>query len=113
MATATIEKREFPMFIGGEWVRTNTPHTVRLPYDGTPVGEIFEGDASTAERAVTAAHAGAAAMAALTQYERAELLERMRRLLERDARSSLCWSATKAESQFAKLARKWTAASRR
>jgi acyl-CoA reductase-like NAD-dependent aldehyde dehydrogenase len=85
MATATIEKREFPMFIGGEWVRTNTPHTVRLPYDGTPVGEIFEGDASTAERAVTAAHAGAAAMAALTQYERAELLERMRRLLERDA----------------------------
>ncbi len=85
MATATIEKREFPMYIGGEWVRTNTPRTIRMPYDGTPVGEIFEGDAITAERAVVAAHAGAVAMAKLPQYERADLLERMRRLLERDA----------------------------
>src|ERR1035438_2713549 len=85
MATATIEKKEFPMHIGGEWVRTKTRRTIRLPYDGTPVGEIYEGDASTAERAVAAAHVGAAAMAALTLYERAELLEKMRRLLERDS----------------------------
>jgi acyl-CoA reductase-like NAD-dependent aldehyde dehydrogenase len=85
MTAATIERKDFPMLIGGEWVRTGTPHTVRLPYDGTPVGEIYEGDAATAERAVSAAHAGAAAMAALTLYERAELLERMRRLLERDS----------------------------
>ena len=59
--------------------------TIQLPYDGTPVGETYEADASTAERAVTAAQVGASAMAGLTQYERAELLERMRRLLERDA----------------------------
>jgi acyl-CoA reductase-like NAD-dependent aldehyde dehydrogenase len=85
MATATIEKKEFPMLIGDEWVRSAALRTIRLPYDGTPVGEIYEGDAATAERAVSAAHAGAPAMAALTQYERAELLERMRRLLERDA----------------------------
>ena len=85
MATATIEKKEFPMHIGGEWVRTQAQRTIRLPYDGTPVGEIYEGDAATAERAVAAAHTGAAAMAALTLYERAELLEKMRRLLERDA----------------------------
>ena len=85
MATATIEKKEFPMFIGGEWVRSGALRTIHLPYDGTPVGEIYEADAATAERAVSAAHAGASAMAGLTQYERAELLERMRRLLERDA----------------------------
>ena len=85
MATATIEKKEFPMFIGGEWVRTNALRTIHLPYDGTAVGEVYEGDAATAERAVSAAHAGASAMAGLTQYERAELLERMRHLLERDA----------------------------
>ncbi len=85
MATATIEKREFAMLIGGEWVRTGAPRTIRLPYDGTAVGDIYEGDAATAESAVSAAHAGAAAMAALTQHERAELLERMRRLLERDS----------------------------
>ena len=85
MATATIEKKEFPMFIGGEWVRTNHPRTIHLPFDGTPVGEIYEGDSTTAEHAVAAAHAGARAMASLAQYERAELLERMRHLLERDA----------------------------
>ena len=85
MATATIEKKEFPMLIGGEWVRSATLRTIRLPYDGTPVGEVYEADAATAERAVSAAHTGASAMAGLTQYERGELLERMRRLLERDA----------------------------
>src|SRR5271157_5524347 len=85
MGAALIEKKEFPMLIGGEWVRTRSLRTVTLPYDGTPVGEVFEADAATAERAVAAAEAGARAMAALTQYERAELLERMRRLLERDA----------------------------
>ena len=85
MATATIEKKEFPMFIGGEWVRSGALRTIHLPYDGTPVGETYEADAATAEHAVSAAHAGASTMARLTQYERAELLERMRRLLERDA----------------------------
>ena len=73
------------MLIGGEWVRTSSLRTITLPYDGTPVGEVYDADAATAERAVAAAQAGAAAMAGLTQYERAELLDRMRRLLERDA----------------------------
>ncbi len=85
MGSATIEKKEFPMSIGGEWVRTNAKRTIHLPYDGTPVGETYEGDATTAEIAVDAAEAGAGAMAGLTQYERAEILEHMRRLLERDA----------------------------
>lgn len=85
MSTATIEVKQFPMLIGGDWVRSATLRTIHLPYDGAPVGEIYEADAATAERAVSAAHAGASAMAALIPYERAELLERMRRLLERDA----------------------------
>src|SRR5271167_1886272 len=85
MGVAVIEKKEFPMLIGGEWVRTDSLRTITLPYDGTPVGEVYDADAVTAERALAAAHAGAAAMAKLTQYERAELLDRMRRLLERDA----------------------------
>ena len=73
------------MFIGGEWVRTGALRTINLPYDGTAVGDTYEADETTAERAVEAAYSAAPAMAALTQYERAELLERMRRLLERDA----------------------------
>jgi acyl-CoA reductase-like NAD-dependent aldehyde dehydrogenase len=85
MATETIEKREFPMFMGGEWVRTGGVRTIHLPYDGTPVGEVYEAEPATVARAVSAAHVGAETMARLTQYERAELLERLRRLLERDA----------------------------
>ena len=85
MGTVVTEKQNFPMMVGGEWVRTEVRRTIRLPYDGTPVGETYEADALTTERAVTAAQAGASAMAGLTQYERAELLDRMRRLLEHDA----------------------------
>ena len=85
MNSTVIEKKEFPMLIGGEWVRTPSLRTITLPYDGTPVGEVYDADAATADRAVTAAQAGAADVAKLTQYERAELLDRMRRLLERDA----------------------------
>jgi acyl-CoA reductase-like NAD-dependent aldehyde dehydrogenase len=78
-------KRDFAMVIGGEKVRTTARRTVSLPYDGTPVGEVYEADAAVVDQAVTAAQAGAAAMAKLTLYERAELLERMRRLLQQDA----------------------------
>jgi acyl-CoA reductase-like NAD-dependent aldehyde dehydrogenase len=85
MGAALIEKKEFPMLIGGEWVRTTSPRTITLPYDGTPVGEVYDADAATVDRAVAAAHAGAVVAAKLTQYERAELLDHMRRLLERDA----------------------------
>ncbi len=85
MTTATIEKKDFPMLIGDEWVRSGAPRTVQLPYDGTPVGEVYDADAATVKRALAAAESGAAAMAKLTQYERAELLDRMRNLLARDA----------------------------
>src|SRR5208337_1694312 len=85
MGATLVEKKDYPMLIGGEWVRTPSLRTITLPYDGTPVGEVYEADAATAERAVTAAQAGAVAVANLTQYERAELLDRMRHLLERDA----------------------------
>ena len=78
-------KRDFPMVIGGKDVRAAARRAVNLPYDGTPVSEVYEADASVVDQAITAAQAGAAAMAKLTPYERAELLERMRRLLERDA----------------------------
>ena len=85
MGTILAERKDFPMLIGGEWVRTPSVRTITLPYDGTPVGEVYDADAQTAERAVAAAQMGAAVVARLTQYERAELLDRMRRLLERDA----------------------------
>ena len=85
MGIPTIEKQSFPMLVGGEWVRTPQLRTICLPYDGTPVGEVYDADAATVDRSVAAAQKGAQAMANLTQYERADLLQRMRNLLERDA----------------------------
>jgi acyl-CoA reductase-like NAD-dependent aldehyde dehydrogenase len=85
MSTVAIEKHDFPMLIGDEWVATPAIQEINLPYDGTPVGQVYQAGAETVERAIRAAEAGAAAMGQLTQYERAELLDRLRRLLERDA----------------------------
>lgn len=87
MSPVSVEKTEkqaSPMWIGGEPVRTSSTQTIRLPYDGTPVGEVYEADDAVVDQAIAAAQAGARAMAALTLYERAELLERMRQLLARD-----------------------------
>jgi hypothetical protein len=81
MGAALIDKKDFPMLIGGEWVCTRPLRTLTLPYDGTPVGEVYEADAVKADRAVAALHAGAAAVAKLPQYERAELLDRRRAAL--------------------------------
>jgi acyl-CoA reductase-like NAD-dependent aldehyde dehydrogenase len=116
MGTVVTEKQNFPMLVGGEWVRTEVRRTIRLPYDATPVGETYEADEATTERAVTAAQAGAAAMAGLTQYERAELLDRMRRLLERDAAEFarlVCNETGKPISRSADRGRPWPADSAR
>ena len=85
MGIPAIEKQSFPMLIGSDWIRTPRVRTICLPYDGTPVGEVYDSDAATVDRAIAAAQNGAETMAALTQYDRAELLQRMRSLLERDA----------------------------
>lgn len=84
MATVITEKREFPLWIGNEEVRTAAVRTIRIPYDGRPLGDVYEADESTLTRAIEAAELGAQGMAALTLYERAELLDKLRRLLARD-----------------------------
>ncbi len=85
MSTVSVERQDFPMLIGDEWVSTPVTQEIQLPYDGTPVGQVYQADTETVERAIRAAEAGAKAMGHLTLYERAELLDRLRRLLERDA----------------------------
>lgn len=85
MGIPAIEKQDFPMLIGSDWVRTPRTRTICLPYDGTAVGEVYDADAATVDSAMAAAQKGAESMAAMTQYERSELLQRMRSLMERDA----------------------------
>ncbi len=85
MSATMLETPEYPMWIANREVTTPHRHTVRLPYDGEPVGTVYEADAGIVQDALSAAERGATAMAALTQYERGELLDRMRALLARDA----------------------------
>ncbi|MGH9327770.1 MAG: aldehyde dehydrogenase family protein [Terriglobia bacterium] len=85
MKTTIDEKQEFLLWIGGKAVKTETVRAITLPYDGSPVADVCEADESVFEQAVKAAREGARAMAALTLYERAELLDRIRALLARDA----------------------------
>lgn len=75
----------YPLYIGGEWVDAETHDTVRLPFDGTPVGEVPHADARVVARAVEAAAKGAKAMAALANYERADLLLKIADGIRNDA----------------------------
>ncbi|HEX5483695.1 MAG TPA: aldehyde dehydrogenase family protein [Terriglobia bacterium] len=83
--SALLEKKEYPLWIGGKPVKTPTTRTIQLPYDGTPVAEVYETDETAFAQAVSVAVKGASAMAALTLWERAELLERIRGLVAQHA----------------------------
>jgi acyl-CoA reductase-like NAD-dependent aldehyde dehydrogenase len=71
-------------YIGGEWVDTPEHDPVRLPYDGSIVGEVPRAGVEVLDKAVAAARQGFARMRELTNYERADLLLRVCDLLRRD-----------------------------
>ncbi len=75
---------EYPFYVGGEPVKTARKAQLRLPYDGSPIGEVFLAGPEQLEAAVAAARAAAPLMAEMTPAERAELLTKAHhRLLER------------------------------
>ena len=85
MSYSTTSLPTATLRIGAEWVETAETDTIRLPYDGTPVATAARGTLELLGRAITAARAAAPAMAALANYERAELLERIAANVRRDA----------------------------
>ncbi|MCC6362838.1 MAG: aldehyde dehydrogenase family protein [Bryobacterales bacterium] len=75
---------DYPMRIGGEPVASAQPLDVRLPYDGTTVGTIFQAGRELVEAAVKAAKAAGGAMREMILDERATILRKAYdRLLER------------------------------
>ena len=70
-----------PMLIDGREVRTEKAIKVRLPYDGSLVGEVAEASPEHVEQAVIAAVGAAQAMRELSRDERAQILLRTRDLL--------------------------------
>lgn len=82
--TSTQLQHTYQNYVGGEWVDTAEHDVVRLPYDGTPVGEVPRAGVDLVERSVAAAREGFQAMRDLANYERADMLLRVADLLRRD-----------------------------
>ncbi len=81
---STLKIETFPMFIAGEAVRSERTFDVRLPYDGTVVAQVHEAMEADLEQAVQAAREASTVMAAMSLYERAELLVRTHDIVRRD-----------------------------
>lgn len=71
-------------YVGGEWVDTEVHETVRLPYDGSPVGKVPMAGPELVDRAIAAARPGHHAMREMANCERADLLLRIADLIRRD-----------------------------
>jgi succinate-semialdehyde dehydrogenase/glutarate-semialdehyde dehydrogenase len=84
MTSSTQVRLASRNYIGGEWVDTAEHDVVRLPYDGTPVGEVPHAGRDMLENAIAAARQGAAAMREMSNYERADLLLKIGELMRRD-----------------------------
>jgi len=82
--TTTKPVQTYGDFIGGEWIDTKAHDIVRLPYDGTPVGEVPHAGPEVLEEAIAAARSGFRAMSELANFERADLLLKIADLMRRD-----------------------------
>ena len=83
--TETAEiSQDYLLPIGDEWVRTEKTDTIRLPYDGSLVTQVPQGDPALVTRAAQAARKAADVLEGWSNYERAELLDRIATFLRRD-----------------------------
>jgi len=85
MAVLEEISQEHLLPIGDEWIRTEKMDTIRLPYDGSVVMNVPQGDPALVNRAVEAARKAAPVLENWSNYERAELLDRIAALLKRDS----------------------------
>lgn len=67
---------EYPMRIAGEAVTSSRRQEVALPFDGTPVGTIFQATAEQVEAAVAAAKSAAPIMRDMAACDRAAILRK-------------------------------------
>jgi succinate-semialdehyde dehydrogenase / glutarate-semialdehyde dehydrogenase len=73
-ASAELEARERPIYLAGDWVVTSEPVGVLPAGGGAPLATTFHAGAAECERAIAAAAAAEAPLAALAAYERGEAL---------------------------------------
>src|SRR6186997_2676268 len=65
-----------PLILAGDRLLTGQELVVTFPYDGREVGRVALGDEAVVERALAAADAARAELAALPPFRRAEILNR-------------------------------------
>lgn len=68
------DTRKFKLFIGGMWIDGSSTRTILSPYSEAPVGIVEVADEALVDRAIAAGKAAEPAMAALTAWERREIL---------------------------------------
>lgn len=84
MSSATLTTQEFFPFVAGAPVRSSESVILYAPYDGSPTATVYQASADIVHQAIAAARAAAPKVAALSRFERAELLERIGSLIRRD-----------------------------
>jgi acyl-CoA reductase-like NAD-dependent aldehyde dehydrogenase len=72
---------EYPMWIGGESIRTADPQSVRIPFDGSSAGTIFLAGLEQVDAAIDAASKAFPAMRGMTRHERSSILYKAHALL--------------------------------
>jgi glyceraldehyde-3-phosphate dehydrogenase (NADP+) len=73
------------MYLEGRWTNGGKSQPVVNPYDGKPFDEVPVATAADVERALTTLARGAAAMRALSPWERSKILERAAHLMTEQA----------------------------
>jgi acyl-CoA reductase-like NAD-dependent aldehyde dehydrogenase len=84
MAVVEDISQDHMLPIGDDWIRTEETDTICLPYDGSPIANVARGNPALVARAANAARKASAVLENWSNYERAELLDRIASLLRRD-----------------------------
>lgn len=84
MAVVEDISQDFMLPIGDDWIRTEETDTICLPYDGSPIANVPRGNPALIARAASAARKAAVVLENWSNYERAELLDRIASLVRRD-----------------------------
>jgi len=84
MAVVEEITQEYLLPIGDEWIRTEKTDTIRLPFDDSPVAIVPQGTPELVQRAADAARKAASVIGNWSNYERAELLDRIAGLVRRE-----------------------------
>ena len=82
--TAPQRKEASLNYIGGAWVDAADHEVVKLPYDGSAVGEVPQAEIDAVDKAVAAAHKALGPMREMGNCDRADLLLRIGELIKRD-----------------------------